>query len=40
MGEREKKGLPTKQAHDTSMAIQTAVEAIRLLIRQDAAQAE
>jgi len=38
--EREKKGLPNKQAHDTSMAIQTAVEAIRLLIRQDAAQAE
>lgn len=33
--ERAKAGLENKQAHDTSMAIQTAVEAIRLLIRSD-----
>ncbi len=34
--ERAKKGLPNEQAHDTSKAIQTAVEAIRILIKQDA----
>lgn len=33
--EREKKGLPNKQAHDTEIAISTAVEALRQLIRQD-----
>ena len=38
--ERAKLNMPNKQAHDTSMAIQTAVEAIRMLIRQDGAQAE
>ena len=34
--ERAKKGLPNKQAHDTELAIRTAVEAIRILIREDA----
>ena len=34
--EREKQGLPNKQAHDTEIAISTAVEALRQLIRQDA----
>lgn len=34
--EREKLGLPNAQAHDTELAIVTAVEAIRELIRQDA----
>ena len=38
--ERAKLNLPNKQAHDTSTAIQTAVEAIRLLIKADGAQAE
>jgi uridine phosphorylase len=33
--ERAKLGLPNPQAHDTELAIQTAVEAIRILIRQD-----
>ncbi|MBR5338239.1 MAG: uridine phosphorylase [Lachnospiraceae bacterium] len=33
--ERAKKGLPNAQAHDTELAISTAVEAIRLLIKQD-----
>ena len=33
--EREKLGLPNPQAHDTSLAIQTAVEALRRLIAQD-----
>lgn len=33
--EREKKGLPNKQAHDTEIAISTAVEALRQLIRKD-----
>ena len=33
--EREKMGLPNKQAHDTDIAIRTAVEAIRILIHQD-----
>lgn len=33
--EREKKGLPNQQVHDTELAIATAVEAIRELIVQD-----
>lgn len=33
--EREKKGLPNKQVHDTEIAISTAVEALRELIEQD-----
>ena len=32
---REKQGLPNQQAHDTELAIVTAVEALRELIRQD-----
>lgn len=35
--EREKLGLPNPQAHDTELAICTAVEAIRHLIAQDMA---
>ena len=34
--ERAKKGLENKQAHDTELAIKTAVEALRLLIKRDA----
>lgn len=34
--EREKLGLENPVVHDTDLAIQTAVEAIRLLIQQDA----
>lgn len=33
--EREKRGLPNAQVHDTDGAIRTAVEAVRELIRQD-----
>ena len=33
--EREKKGLPNEQVHDTEMAIKTAIEAIRILIKED-----
>jgi len=33
--ERAKKGLPNQQAHDTELAIKTAVEALRILIKQD-----
>lgn len=33
--ERAKKGLPNDQVHDTSMAINTAIEAIRILIQQE-----
>ncbi len=33
--ERAKKGLPNKQVHDTEIAISTAVEAIRELIKND-----
>lgn len=33
--ERAKKGLPNEQVHDTSSAIQTAVDALRILIRED-----
>lgn len=33
--EREKQGLPNEQAHDTEMAIKSAIEAIRILIKTD-----
>ena len=33
--EREKAGLPNHQVHDTELAIRTAVEAMRILIRKD-----
>jgi uridine phosphorylase len=33
--ERAKKGLSNAQVHDTSAAIETAVEALRILIRED-----
>ncbi len=33
--ERAKKGLPNAQVHDTEIAISTAVEAIRQLIKED-----
>ena len=33
--EREKKGLINRQAHDTEPAISTAVDAIRILIKED-----
>lgn len=33
--ERARKGLPNKQAHDTELAIETAIGAIRKLIKQD-----
>ena len=33
--EREKMGLPNTQVHDTELAIKTAVEAIRALIKED-----
>lgn len=33
--EREKMGLPNTQVHDTELAIKTAVEAVRLLIKED-----
>ncbi len=36
--ERAKKGLPNEQAHDTEVAIKTAVEAIRNLIREEKAK--
>ena len=36
--ERAKKGLPNPQVHDTEDAIRTAVEAIRILIKKDAAE--
>lgn len=35
--EREKLGLPNPQVHDTSLAIQTGVEAMKLLIQKDRA---
>jgi uridine phosphorylase len=35
--EREKKGLPNKQAHDTECAIKVSVEALRSLIKADKA---
>ena len=38
--ERAKKGLEKKQAHDTELAIKTAVEALRILIKQDKANAK
>ena len=33
--EREKRGLPNAQVHDTDIAIKTAVEALRILIKED-----
>ncbi len=33
--EREKQGLPNAQVHDTEIAIKTAIEAIRILIKED-----
>ena len=33
--EREKRGLPNKQAHDTDVAVRVAIGAIRKLIKQD-----
>ena len=33
--EREKKGLPNAQVHDTDIAIKTAIEALRILIKED-----
>ncbi len=33
--EREKRGLPNEQVHDTEIAIKTAIEAIRILIKED-----
>ena len=36
--ERAKKNLPNEQVHDTEVAIVTAVEAIRLLIKEDNAK--
>lgn len=33
--EREKKGLINRQAHDTELAISTAVDAMRILIKED-----
>lgn len=33
--ERAKLGLPNEQAHDTGLAIRTAVEALRMLIRKE-----
>ena len=33
--ERGKKGLPNEQVHDTDIAIKTAIEAIRILIKED-----
>lgn len=38
--EREKQGLSNAQAHDTELAIETAVEALRQLILEDAACGE
>lgn len=35
--EREKLGLPNPQVHDTSLAIQTGIEAMKLLIQKDRA---
>lgn len=36
--EREKAGLPNPHNHDTSLAIDTAINAVRLLIQQDKAR--
>ncbi len=33
--EREKRGLPNAQVHDTEIAIKTAIEALRILIKED-----
>lgn len=37
--ERAKAGLPNAQVHDTTGAIRTAIEALRILIREDGAEA-
>ena len=36
--EREKRGLPNAQEHDTEIAIKAAVEALRVLIKEDNAE--
>lgn len=36
--ERAKKGLPNPQIHDTEEAIRAAIEAVRILIKKDAAE--
>ena len=33
--EREKKGLPNEQVHDTQIAIKAAIEGLRILIKED-----
>ena len=33
--EREKAGLPNPQEHDTDKAIRVAIEAIRMMIKED-----
>ncbi len=33
--EREKRGLPNAQVHDTEIAIKTAIEALRILMKED-----
>ncbi len=38
--ERERLGLPNPVVHDTDQAIQTAVEAIRILIREDSSHSQ
>lgn len=38
--EREKKGLSNPQAHDTSEAIKTAIEALKILIEKDKNEAD
>ena len=38
--EREKQGLPNAQVHDTELAIETAVEAVRQLILEDTIRGE
>ena len=38
--ERKKLGLPDPEQHDTALACQAAVEAVRLLIEQDREAAE
>ena len=38
--EREKAGLENPVAHDTDLAVRTAVEAIREMIKEDKAKAK
>lgn len=38
--EREKAGLPNPQVHDTELAIETAVEALRILIQEEKSENE